>query len=40
MLEINDEILEDLGVKSHLHKIKIVVLFKRYLTGIAARLES
>lgn len=39
MLEIDDEILEALGVKSHLHKIKIVVLFKRLLTGKATRLE-
>lgn len=35
---IKDEELEELGVQSQLHKIKILVLFKRHLTRKTCRL--
>ena len=38
MLEANDEDLDALGVQSQLHKIKIMVLFKRHVVGKSARL--
>ena len=36
--EANDEDLDALGVQSQLHKIKIMVLFKRHVVGKSARL--
>ena len=38
MSEANDEDLDALGVQSQLHKIKIMVLFKRHVVGKSARL--
>ena len=38
MLIADDDVLEENGVESQLHRIKIMVLFKRYVYGQAARL--
>lgn len=37
-LETDDESLEEIGVQSRLHRIKISVLFKRHVLGKTARL--
>ena len=37
MLEADDKDLEEIGVESRLHRIKIMVLFKRYVYGQTAR---
>ena len=38
MLEADDKDLEEIGVESRLHRIKIMVLFKRYVYGQTAKL--
>ena len=40
LLEAEDDDWTELGVNSHLHRIKISVLFKRLLLGATARLGS
>ena len=38
MLEADDQVLEEIGVESRLHRIKIMVLFRRYVYGQTAKL--
>ena len=40
LLEAEDDDWTELGVNSHLHRVKISVLFKRLLLGATARLGS
>ena len=37
MLQADDDVLEEIGVQSRLHRIKIMLLFKRHVYGQAAR---